>query len=190
MNVQEKLLAQEQKALLPICTDDRVYLCGVCKRTCLDMKRAKRCCRPVRCQHGLIEPRSYCLECSREKEQRRMEAVPRVSLADYKGEYVFLQDELTLADDLDLKDEDLPLLVWAAREEKLCLDPDRVLEMLTEDTPPQEFDAEYLITGWDDLKAAIEEFNKIQETAPPYVWLENNKLAVELPRPVDAGDSE
>ena len=145
-----------------------VYYCTACKLVRRTKEEADDCCSPYKCQQCGKETERYhtiCNSCQRKKEHvaevARFEKAEKLSTFDgwlFHGDkyYETIGD---LLDDID-DDADIPEYVWATTSchfvrldigavEELTVDGDSAYEYF-DDTP----------CGIDELKTAIEEFNK------------------------------
>lgn len=154
-----------------------VWFCGKCNRIPSDLQprgrkeAADQCCKPRLCSQcgGPLEG-SICRPCrdkkQREEEQARIDAATKLVPDEYDGpvydgnDYWLDVDEYREhAEDEGIEDE----YVWACTTHRHQIDPQRAVDIITEDMLQDVEDAdECMLSGVQELKEFIAEWNKRQ----------------------------
>ena len=183
-----------------------LYVCGVCGLTHSPqiyggddalmrqraLESAERCCKPVmceRCGEPAMKHRTACEACLHkeavEREQKRIDAAEKLSIGECTGPVLYNDDEYFssiedlldhLHHDVDLDDDDFPIVAWCCDETTPQMDADRVLEDFEENLElGDELAIEDVVNDLDGLRTAIKTWNAKQEAK---LWLPTEKRCV------------
>lgn len=175
-----------------------VYFCSTCRVVYADKDGADWCHGERLCACGNKIPQHdrgrKCNECrskewqekERKREAERFDAATKISESDYKGEHVYSNDKYydSVADAIDgyLEGHE-PEYVWACQDKRLPpIDLEDVtcnlLDNMWEDADTSD------LHGIDELEAAIEAFNKANESI--LMWEPDYSIAILVKKGIKA----
>lgn len=177
---------QAQELFLSTGKSAGVYYCEKCKSVRKTKEDADDCCSPYKCQQCGTETERYytiCNSCQNKKEHAqelaRFEKAEKLTSFDSQ---IFYNDKYydSVGDMLDYIDGDPPEYVWATTEcHFVRLEIGKVEELSVDiDSAYEDFDEEP--DGLDELKIAIEAFNKANYHHISYIVDYSKAVLVEV----------